>query len=141
MNVTIDELMTPHVLVAYPEQTLGEVRLKMVEKGIHAVPIVDHDQHPLGIITSTDLLGDMVSDDMRVTELPTPKVFTVPRYDGTHVAARVMRNHHLHHLIVTHEKKVVGIVSSFDLLRLVEQHRFVMKQPPTTSARNSSKIR
>lgn len=141
MNVTIDELMTPHVLVAYPEQTLGEVRARMLEKGIHAVPIIDSEEHPIGIITSTDLLGDIVSDDMRVTQLPTPKVFTVPRYDGPHIAARVMRNHHLHHLIVTDEKKVVGIVSSFDLLRLVEEHRFVMKQPPTVSKRKASKIR
>ena len=86
-------------------------------------------------------MGDIVSDDMRVTELPTPKVFTVPRYDGPHIAARVMRNHHLHHLIVTDEKKVVGIVSSYDLLRLVEEHRFVMKQPPTPSKRKASKIK
>ena len=140
MNITIDELMTPHVLVAYPEQTLGEVRNEMLSKGFHAVPIVDNDHHPIGIVTSTDLLSDIVSDDMRLSQFPTPKVFTVPRYDGPHIAARVMRNHQLHHLIVTEEKKVVGIISSYDLLRLVEEHRFVMKQPPTPSKRRKSKI-
>ena len=35
--------------------------------------------------------------------------------------------------IVTEDKKVVGMVSSFDLLRLVEDHRFTMKQGPTPS--------
>ena len=41
-----------------------------------------------------------------------------------------MRKHRVNHVIVTHEKKIVGILSSFDLLQLVEEHRFVMKNAP-----------
>ena len=63
------------------------------------------------------------------------KVFTVPEYEDASVAARVMRNHHIHHLVVTHEQKVVGILSTFDLLQLVEDHRFVMKNAPTPPKR------
>ncbi|CAN5546300.1 hypothetical protein BH24ACT22_BH24ACT22_08740 [soil metagenome] len=44
-----------------------------------------------------------------------------------------MRNRRIHHVVVTEEKKVVGVLSSFDLLKLVEQHRFVMKPGPTPS--------
>ena len=36
-------------------------------------------------------------------------------------------NHKVNHVVVTHEKKIVGILSSFDLLKLVEEHRFTMK--------------
>ncbi len=140
MNVKIDELMTPNVHAVPTHQTLGQVRTLMLEKKIHAVPIIDEDEQPVGIITSSDLMQDIVSDDMRVTRFPTPKVFTVPRYDGPHVAARVMRNHGIHHLIVTDEKKIVGMISSFDLLRLVEDHRFTMKQAPNSSKRHGSKI-
>ena len=50
-----------------------------------------------------------------------------------------MRNHHIHHLVVTHEQKVVGMISAFDLLKLVESHRFVAKNPPTSSKRRGSK--
>ena len=35
----------------------------------------------------------------------------------------------------THEQKVVGLVSSFDLLKLVEEHRFTMKNPPAAPKR------
>lgn len=59
------------------------------------------------------------------------KVYTIPQYNDVHQAARLMRNHHIHHVVVTHEKVVVGIISSFDLLELVEDHRFVMKPGPT----------
>ena len=141
MNVTIEELMTPQVFVAYPDETLGEVRSRMLKEGIHAVPVIDVDEHPIGMVTSTDLLVDIVSDEMRVSQFPTPKVFTVSRYDEPHIAARVMRNHHLHHLVVTDEKKVVGILSAFDLLRLVEEHRDVVKQAPARSNRRAAKIR
>ena len=78
MNITIDELMTPHVLVAYPEQTLGEVRNEMLSKGIHAVPIVDNDHHPIGIVTSTDLLSDIVSDDMGCRSFPRQRYSLFP---------------------------------------------------------------
>jgi signal-transduction protein with cAMP-binding, CBS, and nucleotidyltransferase domain len=51
----------------------------------------------------------------------------------------MMRNHKIHHLIVTHEQKVVGIISSFDLLTLVEDHRFVMKNAPTPNHKSTGK--
>jgi signal-transduction protein with cAMP-binding, CBS, and nucleotidyltransferase domain len=52
-----------------------------------------------------------------------------------------MRNHNLHHVVVTDEKKIVGLLSSFDFLRLIEEHRFVMKNAPTESTRHGKKMR
>ena len=40
---------------------------------------------------------------------------------------KMMRNHKIHHLFVTHEKKLVGVISSFDLIELVEKNKFVAK--------------
>jgi signal-transduction protein with cAMP-binding, CBS, and nucleotidyltransferase domain len=69
----------------------------------------------------------------------TEKVYTIPMYNDVHHAARLMRNHKVHHVVVTHEKKVVGILSSFDLLKLVEDHRFVMKAAPSKPTKKKSK--
>ena len=52
----------------------------------------------------------------------------MPQYNDASIAARIMRKNKIHHVVVTHEKKVVGLISSFDLLKLVEGHRFVMKK-------------
>ncbi len=138
MNATVDELMVPSVIVGQECNSVGEVRELMETKGIHALPIVSGDGQAVGIVTSTDILGDEPAD-MPVSELMSTKVYTVPRYDGVHIAARVMRNHRLHHVVVTEEKKVVGIVSSFDLLKLVEDHRFTMKNPPAESKRKGAR--
>ena len=67
-------------------------------------------------------------------------MLTVPQYGDPSLAARIMRNHKIHHVIVTHEQKVVGIISSFDLLKLVEDHRYVMKNPPTPKKRGIKRV-
>ncbi len=69
----------------------------------------------------------------------TEKVYTIPMYNDIHHAARLMRNHHVHHVVVTNEKKVVGMLSSFDLLKLVEKHRFEIKSAPSKSTRKKAK--
>ncbi len=51
----------------------------------------------------------------------TEGVYKLPAYNNVDVAAKVMRKNRIHHVVVTHEQEVVGIVSSFDLLKLVEE--------------------
>jgi signal-transduction protein with cAMP-binding, CBS, and nucleotidyltransferase domain len=138
MNVTIDDIMVKQVMTATPHQTVGHVRGVMREHGVSALPVVDPDNEPVGIVTVTDLLEDR-PEGAPISTFMTEKVYTVPQYDQPHVAARVMRNHRIHHVVVTHEQKVVGILSTFDLLRLVEDHRFTMKQPPTASKKGAKR--
>ncbi|MCP4319597.1 MAG: hypothetical protein GY789_27340 [Hyphomicrobiales bacterium] len=42
-----------------------------------------------------------------------------------------MRKNKIHHVVVTHQKQVVGLISSFDLLKLVEGHRSTCSDPNT----------
>ena len=138
VNVTIDELMQPQVMTATPHQSVGHVRKVMSEHKVSAMPVVDPEGHPVGIVTATDMLDDH-KDATPISQVMASPVYTVPRYDGPHIAARVMRNHHLHHVVVTEAKEVVGMISSFDLLQLVEDHRFVAKQGPTPSKKRKGR--
>jgi CBS domain-containing protein len=74
-----------------------------------------------------------------ISTIMTKSVYTVPKYDDVSVAARIMRNHKIHRVVVTHEQKVVGMVSAFDLLALVEAHRWVPKNPPSKARRQKPK--
>lgn len=138
MNAKVDEVMIAHTIVITPDTTIGEARARMLTEEIHALPVIDARGEPIGIVTSTDLLAES-PPDAPVEQIMSTGVFTVPRYADAHIAARVMRNHGLHHVLVTHEKRVIGIVSSFDLLRLVENHRFVRKNGPTESHRRPTR--
>jgi signal-transduction protein with cAMP-binding, CBS, and nucleotidyltransferase domain len=82
------------------------------------------------MVTAADLLHDH-AEGAAVSGFMSSPVLSVPQYEQPHIAARIMRNHGIHHLVVTDEHRAVGMVSAFDLLRLVEDHRFVAKPGPT----------
>jgi CBS domain-containing protein len=137
MNVKIGDLMTHTVVTAQSHQSVEHVRKMLENNSISAVPVVDGDERPIGIVSLTDLAHEL-KPGTPVGQIMTEKVYTVPQYDDTSIAARVMRNHRIHRVVVTHEQKVVGVLSAFDLLQLVEDHRYVAKNPPTPSKRKDS---
>lgn len=137
MNVKVKDLMREQVVTAQPHHTVAHVRALLERNHIHAVPVVDGDGRPVGIVSTSDLLGD-AKDGAPVRTIMTDRVLTVPAYDDVSTAARVMRNHEIHRVIVTDEQRVIGVLSAFDLLQLVEDRRFVAKNPPTPSARKGS---
>jgi CBS domain-containing protein len=138
MNVKVAELMSASVVTAEPHQSIEHVRKMLENNSISAVPVVDSDQQPVGIVSATDLAHDLKAG-APISSIMTEKVYSVPQYDDVSTAARVMRNHGIHRVVVTHERKVVGMLSAFDLLKLVEGHRFVAKNAPTPSKRKGSR--
>ncbi len=138
MNVKIHELMTTSVVTAQPNQTVEHVRQMLKNNSISAVPVADTDGRPVGIVSATDLAHNL-KPGSSISQIMTDHVYTVPQYDDVSVAARVMRNHKIHRVVVTHEQKIVGMISAFDLLKLVENRRFVAKNAPTQSKRKGNK--
>ncbi|NND07000.1 MAG: CBS domain-containing protein [Saprospiraceae bacterium] len=139
MNVKVSDIMIQNVVTSVKHKSVGHIRQIMNDQGIHSLPIVSPNNEVEGIVTSQDFLEDH-SQETPVSQIMTKSVYTVPLYSDVYIAARIMRNHHIHHLVVTDDKKVVGVLSSFDLLSLVEDHRFVMKNPPTPAKKKSGRV-
>ncbi len=138
MNTKVNELMSASVLTAEPHHSVDHVRKILEKNRISSLPVVNTDGEPVGIISATDLAHDL-KPGSPISRIMTEKVYVVPKYEDVSIAARVMRNHKIHHVVVTHEKQVVGMLSAFDLLKLVESHRYVEKNPPTESKRKGTK--
>ncbi len=138
MNVKVHDLMTKSVVTTQPHVPVAHVRTLLERNKISAVPVVDAEGQPVGIVSAADLVADP-NPSSPVSSVMTEKVYTVPQYDEVSTAARVMRNHKIHRVVVTHEQKVVGMLSSFDLLKLVEGHRFVAKNAPTPSKKGGKR--
>ena len=134
MTTKIADLMARRVIVAEPHHTVAHVRGLFERSRISAVPVVGPEGEALGIVSKTDLARPL-KDGTPIGRIMTKEVRRIPQYDDVASAARAMRRHKVHHLIVTHEKKVVGVIGAFDLLKLVENHRFVAK-PATTKKKN-----
>jgi len=118
--------MTKEVITTRPHKSIGHVRDVMSKNHIQAIPVVDSEKEVLGIVTANDLLKRL-NDASPVGKIMTEKVITISPYTRISEAARCMRNHHIHHLVITHQQQVVGVISSYDLLRLVEEHHYSVK--------------
>ena len=123
MDVAVSDVMVPRVFVVMPDDKVAYVREVMVGQKIHAVPVFNEEDRPLGIVTAADLI-DAPHDDMEVADIMTREVVTVAQEDSVAEAARLMRSKRLHHLLVTSQDEIVGILSSFDLLSVVEDNGF-----------------
>lgn len=139
MNVKIADLMAKNVVTTHPHKTIGHVKKMMRKNNISSVPVVDTDNKPVGIVTTNDFRIKL-KDTEPVSKLLSDHVYSVPAYNDASVAAKVMQNYKIHHVLVTHEKEIVGIVSSFDLLKLLDDNKYVPKNPPTKSKKKKEKF-
>lgn len=138
MTVKVRDLMSNNVITTQPHFTVGQLKEKMAKRSVSNVPVVSPDNEPIGVVSASDLIA-AEKEGSPISNIMSEKVYTIPEYEDVSVAARMMRNHNIHHLIVTEEHKVVGVISSFDLLQLVEGRRFVMKNPPTPKSKGRGK--
>jgi len=138
MNAKVADLMTEAVVTTEPHVSVDRVRRILRRNKLSAVPVVDSEGRPLGIVSATDLVAGL-KPASPVSSIMTQKVYTVPKYEDVSIAARIMRNHRIHRVVVTHEQKVAGVISAFDLLELVEGHRWVAKKPPSEARRKKSR--
>ena len=145
---SISELMNPDVVSARPGMTVAEVRNLLATRGISGAPVVDDSGKILGVVSQSDLvrqtdqrttvgesgwfftnvneyrdLADLPRDlsDAPVESVMTKEVYTVPRDSSAAVGASIMRERKVHRLLVTEEGVLVGVVTSLDLLRVVEE--------------------
>jgi CBS domain-containing protein len=113
---TVDDLMTTNVRTARVTDVVGPLRDVMLDEQIHAVPVLDEQDTLAGIVTSSDLIEEW-APEQGVQTVMTRRVFTTGRHTTAVDAARLMVDHRIHHLVVLDHKTVIGVVSSFDLLR------------------------
>lgn len=130
MNVKVSDLMREKVITTTPSVSALKAKDIMLKNGLHLLPVVDPDNSILGVLSSTDMLEEH-SAETPVSAIMTKEVTTIPAYSDISQAARALRNNKIHRILVTHEKRLVGILSSFDLLKLIEGKRFVEKNPST----------
>lgn len=122
MPVTVAHVMTHNVIFAAPDHTIAHVRELMVGKKIHALPVVAQNRQVQGIVTTIDLAANL-HDDTPVSDVMSEKVIRLSATKPVSEAARLMREHHVHHLVVADKDTVVGILSSYDLLKLIEEQK------------------
>ncbi len=123
---TVGEVMTSDVVRAHPMTPFREVVRLLERQRIGGVPVVDHDDKVLGVISGTDLVREQ-THRARAEEgcsataerlMSTPAV-TVHPEQPVPDAARVMERRGIERLpVVDEEDRLIGIATRRDLLRV-----------------------
>lgn len=109
--VTIADIMNPKLLYIRDDDRLALVRRKILEFGVSAVPVLDDEHRPIGVVS----LRDCVRDGEPKVSSPAKTV----RAGATIVeGARLLADADVHHLVVVDDGGVaVGMVSAVDFVR------------------------
>jgi predicted transcriptional regulator len=114
--------MTASVLAVPEDMTLSELARFLMEEEIVGAPVFDSAFRLTGVVSATDIVdvqatGSMSDRVVRVRDIMTPTVFTVPDQTPVTALARTMIAGRVHRVLVTHESEIVGILTPLDLLK------------------------
>jgi CBS domain-containing protein len=127
LQAHIRTLMNGQVITVAADTPLIDVAREIAAHGIGAVPVVDEEQHLLGLVSTSDLVGLLqdgkdfegkAARDAMSAEPP-----AIDEFSTAEEAIEVLRNALIRHLPVTREGRLVGLVTASDLIRhLLKQH-------------------
>lgn len=152
------DVMTSNVISVGPDEPIQEVAKLLLDHAISAVPVVNSDGVPIGMVSEGDLIGrgeeerqsryewwlGLMTGRQRLDEefqtrlltkgrtardVMTSPVVTVTEQTGVNEIARLLAIHRIKRVPVVRDSRLVGIVSRADLLRVV-----AASQPPAPSA-------
>ncbi len=118
----VRDLMTTDVVAVGPGASIRDAARLMYRYRVSGVPVVDMDDHVLGIITEGDFLAMEIERletgavPTEVREVMSKSVKTIPPEMDVTGAARFMQAQDVKRLVVATDGKMVGILSRFDIV-------------------------
>ena len=106
------------------DQSVMQALILMSEKNIGAIVIVDNNDFPIGIFSERDyarkiILKGKSSKDTLLDEVMTKELITVTRDYKIDQCMEIMNEKRIRHLPVLENKKIVGIISIGDVLKIM----------------------
>ena len=124
----VGDMMQKGVVSVSPELSLADLEEFLTTEDIGGAPVLGVSGQVVGIVSKTDIvralsdengrnLSDFAEADLTVEDVMTHDVLTVKPNEDVREVARQMIDGHIHRLLVCDGEEVVGIITTFDLLR------------------------
>lgn len=116
---TVGQLMTERLETISPSDTAQEAAKKMRDKKVSSLVVTDVEDKPIGIVTERDLVRQVCtkainSNDVIVHRIMSSPLATIDANSSVEVAADIMIQNKVRHLLVVDENKVLGIITPSD---------------------------
>jgi CBS domain-containing protein len=123
----VRDFVTRPPVICDPGVSAVEVARLLSREGIGSVLVTGKDGAPAGIVTDRDLRRKVVAGNRdaaatRAAEIMSAPLITIPATAFAFEAILEMTRREIHHLAVSEEERVVGVVSSHDFLWLQAAH-------------------
>jgi len=118
-RVLVRDIMNSPVVSASPSDNVRDIAKKMKEERIGSIVIMDKDK-PVGIVTDWDIVSNGLIKDAKPSQIKAKDVMqdihTIEGEESITEAARQLRKHNIKRLGVIYKKRLVGIISSSDVI-------------------------
>ena len=151
MAITARELMQAPVVRVAPEDPLTAIQRLFADEQIHGAPVVDEQGRVVGVISSWDLLRAAADErdatrpipgyfedgvatqrwldferfgplgEQRVGDVMTSTIVSVAPSAPIDEVARTLLHNQVHRVLVLEDGQLLGLISSFDLIGLLEK--------------------
>ena len=126
----VAELMQRSVKTIGSYASVAEAIVSLADGHISGMPVVDTAGAVIGVLSTTDVLAaeaevddasgrQNLLENTAVREIMTPRPFTIEPGENIREAARQMLYGDVHRLFVAEGDKLVGIISTTDIVRSV----------------------
>ncbi|MFK4145377.1 CBS domain-containing protein [Streptomyces sp. NPDC004065] len=123
---TVGEVMTREVVLAHRTTSFKELVRLLDHHRISGLPVVDHDDKVVGVLSGTDLVREQAARArggparaVTAQDLMSSPAVTVHPEQPVPDAARLMERHGIERLpVVDEEDRLIGIATRRDLLRV-----------------------
>lgn len=121
MNEPLSTIMSTNLITVSPEDSLSTAKAKLRSARIHHLPVVDSDMNLKGVISIRDFLKEGLDpgkfDSILVSEVMTSKLAVLEADEKIGAAAEVFLEHLFHAVPIVEGEKLIGIVTTFDILK------------------------
>jgi CBS domain-containing protein len=118
--LTVAEVMSSEPVTFSPRTSIDEAARTLCDRRIGGAAVVD-DGRIVGVVSKSDLLERKAAVGSarveRVERVMTPICFAVRPSDAVMTAVRLMLYENVHRAIVVDEGRLIGMVTSFDIMR------------------------
>ena len=125
-STPVKEVMSEEVFTVKKENTINTINKIFEKKTFHHLPVIDKDRNLVGIISKEDILrlisvrpsfSEKEFKKIQVGDIMTSKIVSLEPDDTIGLAADIFLANKFHALPVTENRKLMGIITTYDLIK------------------------